>query len=471
MIRKDYAVANTVSGGLSRVTIVAPDTRMDLALPSELPLADLLPTLLFHAGRHVADEGLSHGGWALSRVGGAPLDSGRSAAQLEIKDGEILFLTPRAATAPEVVFDDVVDAVATATLDRPGRWTPATTRRFSVGFAATALLGGVAAVLLAGPPQLPGALAGIVIAGALLLAATLVSRVGGDSRTGALFGMVALAYGTVGGLLLLAGDRTVSELAAPDVLLSASLLLVLAATATIAVGDYSPLFLGAMIASVGVGVGAGVSLIFEAGPAVAAVIIACLVFAFFPTLPMLSYRLARLPMPAVPAGPEDLRADIENVDGKRVLELSDRANAFHIGLIGTAAVLVAGCVVVMVIAGGWRAGLLAGVLSLLLLLRGRPYRGTAARLAVLVTGAPGLAMVATAGFIAGDVGVRLGLVVGGLLVAAAASLLYGVGIAGRRISPFWGRLLDISEVLLIVAVVPLAAWIIGLYEWIATIRN
>lgn len=464
-------MANTVSGGLSRVTIVAPDTRMDLALPSELPLADLLPTLLFHAGKHVADDGLSHGGWALSRVGGAPLDSGRTAAQLEIRDGEILFLTPRAATAPEVVFDDVVDAVATATLDRPGRWTPATTRRFSVGFAATALLGGVAAVLLSGPPQLPGALAGIVVSGALLLAATLVSRVGGDSRTGALFGLVALAYGTVGGLLLLAGDRTVGELAAPDVLLAASMLLVLAAAATVAVGDYSQLFLGAMLVSVGAGLGAGISLIFDTGPAVAAVIIACLVFVFFPTLPMMSYRIARLPMPTVPTGPEDLRGDTDSVDGKRVLELSDRSNAFHIGLIGTAALLVVGCVVVMLVDGGWRAGLLGGILSLLLLLRGRPYRGSAARLAVLVAGTAGLAVVAAGAFIAGDVGVRLGLVVGGLLVAAAASLVYGVGVAGRRLSPFWGRLLDIAEVLLIVAVVPIAGWIIGLYDWIATIRN
>lgn len=464
-------MANTVSGGLSRVTIVAPDTRMDLALPSDLPLADLLPTLLFHAGKHVADDGLSHGGWALSRVGGAPLDSGRTAAQLEIRDGEILFLTPRAAAAPEVVFDDVVDAVATATLDRPGRWTAATTRRFAVGFAVAALLGGVAAVLLAGPPQLPGALAGLVIAGALLFAAALVSRVGGDSRTGALFGMVALAYGTVGGLLLLAGDRDLPELAAPDVLLAASFLLVLAAAATIAVGDYSQLFLGSMLVGVAIGLAAGVSLIFDAGPAVAAVIIGSLVFVFFPALPMLSYRIARLPMPTVPTGPEDLRADIETVDGKRVLTLSERANAFHVGLIGTFALVVVGCVIVMVVDGGWRAGLLAAVLSLLLLLRGRPYLGTPARLSVLVGGAAGLTIVATAGFLAGDTGTRLGLVVGGLLLAATTSLVYGVGVAGRRISPFWGRLLDIAEVLLIVSVVPLAAWIVGLYEWIATIRN
>ncbi|MET8838185.1 EsaB/YukD family protein, partial [Micromonospora sp. NPDC004540] len=40
----------TATGGLSRITIVAPRTRMDLALPSDVPLADLLPTLLRYAG-------------------------------------------------------------------------------------------------------------------------------------------------------------------------------------------------------------------------------------------------------------------------------------------------------------------------------------------------------------------------------------------------------------------------------------
>ncbi|WP_369799365.1 EsaB/YukD family protein [Micromonospora sp. M42] len=94
---------------------------MDLALPSDVPLADLLPTLLRYAGEDLADEGVRHGGWALSRLGGQPLDGGRTAAQLGVRDGEVLYFNPRAATAPEIVFDDVVDAVATSTTQRGGR--------------------------------------------------------------------------------------------------------------------------------------------------------------------------------------------------------------------------------------------------------------------------------------------------------------------------------------------------------------
>jgi type VII secretion integral membrane protein EccD len=444
---------------------------MDLALPSDIPLADLLPTLLFHAGRHLADDGVTHGGWALTRVGGAPLDSGRSASQLEIRDGEILFLTPRATAAPEVVFDDVVDAVATATLERPGRWVPATTRRFSVGFATVALVGGVAAVLFAGPPQLAGALVGIGLAVMMLIAATLISRVGGDARTGALFGVVALAYGAAGGLLLLAGERGITDLAAPDLLLAAAVLLVLAAAATVAVGDYSQVFLAAMVVSVALGVGAGISIAFDTGPTPPAVVVGTVLFGLFPILPMLSYRAAQLPMPAIPTGPDDLRADSESVNGARVLARSDRADDFHTGLIMAVSIFVLGSIVVIVLDGGWGGSILATVLALLLLLRARPYRTWTGRTPVLMAGSLALGTVAAAGFVAGDLLTRLGLIVGGLLAAAAISLVYGLGVTGRRISPFWGRLLDISEILLIVAVVPLAAWVAGWYGWISTIRD
>ncbi|MGW4296307.1 type VII secretion integral membrane protein EccD, partial [Micromonospora chersina] len=135
----------TATGGLSRITIVAPRTRMDLALPSDVPLADLLPTLLRYAGEDLADEGVRHGGWSLSRLGGQPLDGGRTAAQLGVRDGEVLYFNPRAAAAPEIVFDDVVDAVATATNQRAGAWQVGTTRSFSVLLAGAALAAGAAA--------------------------------------------------------------------------------------------------------------------------------------------------------------------------------------------------------------------------------------------------------------------------------------------------------------------------------------
>lgn len=462
-------MASTVGEGLSRVTIVAPGTRMDLALPSDVPLAELLPTLLSHAGEELADDGALHGGWALRRLGGPPLDSARTAAQLDIRDGELLYLTPRADASPEVVFDDVVDAVATGTRQRADRWGTADTRRFAVGFTVAALVGGVAAVLFAGPPQLPSALVGTGLGLALLVVATLVSRVGGDSRTATLFGLVALAYGGAGGLLLLAGDRPLSELAAPDVLMAATFLVVYGAVGTLAVGDYPQVFLGAAATGAALGAGAGICLLFGAAPPVAAAVVGTVAFGTMPAHPMLAYRLARLPVPTIPTDPEDLRQDVSTVDGRRVLALSERAAEYLTGLVLTVSVIVLAAMLVLVLSGQWQAVLLAALLAVLLMLRARPAPGRSQRLPVLVAGAVGLAAVTLATFATGGMAMRLGIVLGGLLLVAIVSLLYGLAVAGKRISPLWGRMLDILEILMIVALVPLAVWAAGLYGVVATI--
>jgi type VII secretion integral membrane protein EccD len=443
---------------------------MDLALPSDVPLADLVPTLLQLAGEELADEGAVHGGWALTRLGGQPLDGARTAAQLELRDGDMLYFTPRARTAPEVVFDDVVDAVATATNERAGRWRLANTRRFAVSFAVAALLGGALAVLFAGPPQLFSGMVGLGMGVLLLVGAAIASRAGGDSYAGTLFGLVALVYGGIGGLLILAGDRTLADLAAPHVLLAATALVVHSSIATVAVGDGAPFFLATAVVGTAIGLGAGVCLLFGTGPAGAAAVIGAGTFAAVPALPLLAYRLARLPIPSIPTGPDDLKADAETVDGHRTLLLSDRADRFLTSLVGMVAAVVLGAVLLVAIAGGVPGAILATVLSLLLLLRARPFRGPAQRLPLLVAGAVGLGIAAVDVFANGSTLVRLGAVLGGAVAAAGISLGYGLAVAGRRISPLWGRLLDIMEIALIVSVVPLAAWVCGLYGWISTIR-
>ncbi|NBE82880.1 type VII secretion integral membrane protein EccD [Micromonospora rubida] len=460
----------TATGGLSRITIVAPRTRMDLALPTDVPLADLLPTLLRHAGEDLADDGVRHGGWSLARLGGQPLDGGRTAAQLGLRDGEVLYFTPRAAAAPEIVFDDVVDAVATATNQRPGSWQVGTTRSFSVLFAAAALSAGALAALFAGPPQLPGAIAALLVAVALVVSAAVLSRAAGDSRTGSVLALAGIGHAAIGGLLVLAGDRALTELASPHVLLAATAVVVFGAVAALAVGDRLPLFFGATAVGAAVGLGAVVSLAFSVGAPAAAAVVATVAFGFLPALPMASYRLARLPVPSIPTGPDDLKTDTETVDGRQVLRLSERADAFLTGLLWTVALLVLGGEVVLALDGRLPSTLLCLVLALLSLLRARPFIGRAQRAPVLLAGTLGLGLTAAATFAAGSTALRLGVVLGGLVVVAVISLIYGLTVAGKRISPVWGRLLDIVEIMLIISLVPLAAWVCGLYGWIVNLR-
>ena len=130
----------------SRVTVVAPRTRIDVALPADVAVADLLPMLLEMARESTPDGGARHGGWALARIGQAPLDSTRTLRGCGVLDGELLQLCKRAESPPPPLFDDVIDAVALSTPGSYRPWTEATARALGAG-------GAVAALLTAGSPS------------------------------------------------------------------------------------------------------------------------------------------------------------------------------------------------------------------------------------------------------------------------------------------------------------------------------
>ncbi|MER5602903.1 EsaB/YukD family protein, partial [Streptomyces sp. NPDC002265] len=125
--------------GLCRLTVRAPARTIDLAVPSDVPVADLLPTVLQYAGEEVEENGLEHDGWVLQRLGGAALDDEATLAALDLKDGEVLYLRPQTESLPEVRLDDLVDGMATVTRDRLHSWDAAAGRRLLLGMAVAAL--------------------------------------------------------------------------------------------------------------------------------------------------------------------------------------------------------------------------------------------------------------------------------------------------------------------------------------------
>src|SRR5262249_42618724 len=78
--------------------------------------------------------------------------AGKSPTALAIRDGEMLYLRPRQAQLPELAFDDVADAVATASRDRSTRWQPQTTRRTGLAVGVVRLVPAAGRSTLAGPP-------------------------------------------------------------------------------------------------------------------------------------------------------------------------------------------------------------------------------------------------------------------------------------------------------------------------------
>ena len=129
----------------SRVSVLAPRTRVDVALPPDVPLADLLPVLLDMTGESGA--GARGGAWTLAPLGQGPVDPSRTLASLGVLDGDQLVLRRRADAAPPPLFDDVVDAVAEAT--------PASYRAWGPGLAGVLGLCGLAPASPSASPQSP----------------------------------------------------------------------------------------------------------------------------------------------------------------------------------------------------------------------------------------------------------------------------------------------------------------------------
>ena len=107
---------------------------------------------------------------------------------------------------------------------------------------------------------------------------------------------------------------------------------------------------------------------------------------------------------------------------------------------------------------------LGAVVAAVLLLRARSYANGRQAIALLVSG-----MVAVAGLMAGLLALahQPGLLLigfGGLLVIAMFALFAGVVLPQRRFSPVLRQSVDVTEAILIAAVLPLALGVLDLYQ-------
>lgn len=467
---------STKSATLSRVTIVSPRTRIDLALPSDVPLSDLLPTILHQAGEYYIDEAGDNGGWILARLGEEAIDTGHSCSQLGISDGEMLYLNPADAAKPEIVFDDIIDAVATATEQRGNRWDYLATKRFSVGIGTAALAIGAVAILLTG--HIASAIVGLAVAGILVGASALLSRAVGDSRAATYFGVTAVLYAGVGGLLIVAGNGTpLFDLTGVHVLIAASAILLFSVLSMVAVGDMAsaPVFIVTILGAVVLAISTALMEIIPGGTAAtAAGIAAPLALVILPFAPSLSLTMAMVPTPQLPTTTEELKeGDAEAIDGKRILKLSEHAGNYLEALYSFAAVVGLISSIALAFSGEIPGLILATILGLVLLSRSRSVEDRAARIVMLAGGMGSLAATLAAIFVASadSILVRLTVILGALTLLTLIAMVYGLAVAGKKIAPTWGRSLDIIEALLIVSILPLVGWVCDLYTIALSLRG
>ncbi|MEH6377624.1 type VII secretion integral membrane protein EccD, partial [Streptomyces sp. KLMMK] len=152
-----------------------------------------------------------------------------------------------------------------------------------------------------------------------------------------------------------------------------------------------------------------------------------------------------------------------------------RGHELLLGLVGGCAVLVTASAAVLAFApgGGPWPRLLALTAGLAMLLRARLFRYTAQVAAVLGAGLAALALLvlglalqpaADAGAGGGSLDVRTlwlaaAVTLGGALLTAVALI-----VPTRGLSPFWGRVSDLAESVLLLALVPLCLAVLDLYS-------
>jgi type VII secretion integral membrane protein EccD len=468
-----------MSTGLARVTISAPQRRIDVALPEHLPLAELLPEVLRHAGEGLADDGEKHGGWLLRRTDGEPLAPGKALLPQGVRDGDVLHLVPARAQWPELEYDDVVEAIADGARRRGSAWAGRNTRIATLGAAGGLLAVGLLAVVAGGPGWELGTFVALGTAVLLMLGAVVASRAYGDAIAGGALGAYAMPFAFFGGALLVASGDPVGVvgplrwLGAPEALAGSVALLLIAVLGMVGVASSLRVFaagvsvglLGALTALLG--------FVLTAGGA-AAILMAALVCAIG-LLPLLAIRFGKLPMPPItlPTGAEAAEAFTAASPGSQLgpRERPDRARVFAAvarteemltGMLVGHAVLAVAAALLLVVSGGLAGRLMVAVSAAALLLRSRLFVTIRQRVPLVAAGVVSSVVLGIALLLRVDQTGLLLLAAGGLataLVVVAAGATY----SKREPGPYLGRAADILDTLMVVAVVPIACAVLGLY--------
>ncbi|MEU9735599.1 type VII secretion integral membrane protein EccD [Streptomyces sp. NPDC048002] len=460
------------TASLCRVTVRAPARTVDLAVPSDVPVADLLPTVIGYGGDDLEESGLEHGGWVLQRLGGPPLDPESTLDSLGLRDGEELYLRPRTEALPEVHIDDLVDGIAEGMSRRPHGWSADAGRRLLRGLAVATLALGVVLLAMPGTAGWVRAVAAAA-AGLLLIAgAGSASRAVGDAGAGSVLGLMAAPYFALAGWLLPGGDLGGT---AGDAVLGARLLAASAAAgagavlALAAVGTYPALFIGAACVAAAGALGAAL-IILDLAPEQAAGVVAVVVVLFGGFVPSLSFRLAGMRMPPLPTNVQQLQQGIDPYSSSEVEARSALADGWMTALYGAVGLVCLYCLVALLTGPGLPEILVVVALSLLLLLHSRGLGNVWQRLALTAAGAWGVALLlfqAARSLAPAD---RLTLTAG-LMGLAAAIVIASWTVPGRRLVPYWGRAAELLHSLAALSLLPLTLWSTGVYGWLRGING
>ncbi|WP_067704244.1 type VII secretion integral membrane protein EccD [Nocardia jejuensis] len=472
----DEARGRVRAPDLARITVLAKHTQIDMAIPVDVPVALVIPSVVDMVAQHSLANEFDHDGevfepheWVLARIGRPPFSNSLSLAEQDVRDGELLMLESAEQAAPTPLFDDIMYNVAIADADRFRGWTPRAARLTASILAVSTMLVGCLGLLTspnAVPDWMSGGLA-LLVAVLLVVAGTVLSRVYADCGTALVLGGCALPAAFTAGMLFV-----------PDHYGWANVLLGSALTGATAV-------LAWRVSGVGLGVFIGVTtLAVYAVPAALVGLLAdvpdkavgagavALGLAGLSFAPRLSMVLAKLPLPPVPAPGTPIDPTEDDPDDHRALPSlaalrarSEHARTYLAGLIAATTLVTAAGAVAAVDPGSgtryWPGLALALVCAAVLMFRSRTYAG-AEQAMVLIAGGAGIPLI-----LLGGVSLLMEqplAVFGAALILLITALVLGIIIPGRQATPPMRRTVELVEYTCVAAVVPLVFWVTGLYS-------
>ena len=460
-------MTSPVGPSLARVTVAAPTRRMDIALPDNMIVAELLPHLLRHAGDALGDAAPERpGGWALRRATGTTLEPQRNLAVQGVRDGELLHLTPTRDDWPELAYDDVVEVIAGGARRAGRAWSAAATRRTGLVVTAVALLVGLIGLALAGPSWTLPAFIALAVAVALTVVGVLLSRAFADAGAGAVVAAAGLPYAFFGGAWLITPKESgFLGIGAAGLLLGSAVLLVAGVIGNIGVAGLPRLFT-AGIATAVTGLIAALLCVAGLSAAGAAAVTLTVAIGLLPSYPVVASWIGRLPFPELPSRAEEILKDKPMPKRADVFAAVVRASEVLTGLLLAASIASIVAIVYLVTAGdrGVAVVLLIVDAVVALLLRARLLPTPQQRIPLLISGLAGAAVLG-GGAAFDALGTKAGLLLLAIAaVIAAVALTSGLVFGRRAPSPYVGRTGDILDVIAIMALIPLACTVIGIFD-------
>lgn len=462
---------------LCRLTVLAKSTQLDLALPTDVPLALLLPGIVDILGqRPGAPEDPRHTPFVLSRLGMPPLPGARTLDEIGIRDGELLLLGDAESPAPPPLFDDLMYAVASSDSERNTRWTPHTARLvgFVIGSIALLLgcLGALADALSPGADRsttVSLAIAAATAAVVLLSAGCVIGRIGKDAATGLFLSACAIPATFTAGILFVPLPVDTRSVGASHVLLGAAAVAAVAILALRLGGLGSALFTGTAVAACVTAVAAAVTAFTDVPVATVGAGAAMIALAGLAFAPRLSMMQARLPLPPVPTAGAPLD-DRDDTPTHSYADLQTSAAAARRHLAGSVSACGAVCAAGVLIAALaterndetiWAAIVLASLTALVLVLRGRTFAELDHSVPLLAAGSVIALGLLTAAVLGGTDPLATFVVAVSVTVVA---LVFGSFVPTREYSPVLRRAAELVEYAAIAGIVPVACWVCGLYS-------